>query len=67
MELPTVSLELDLSLAVDWSALAIDPSKTTLTAPAIENIQSARVYHVGDRLPIRKAQGLILIAEQGKM
>ncbi len=59
--------DVDVSLAVDWSALALDPSKTTLTAPAIENIQSARVYHVGDRLPIRKAQGLILIAAQGKM
>ena len=56
--------DVKLNLAVDWNSLGLDPSKTTLKAPEIENIQAARSFRVGDRLPIKKAQGLILVAEQ---
>ncbi len=59
--------DVELNLAVDWKALGLDPPTTTLTAPEIENIQAAQVFHVDERLPIKKAQGLILIAEQGKL
>jgi len=56
--------DVDLNLAVDWKALGLDPSKTTLTAPAIENIQAARSFRVGAPLLIQKARGLMLIAEE---
>jgi len=53
--------DVELELAVDWRALGLDPSRSTLTAPEIENIQGAQTFGIGDRLPVKKAQGLILL------
>jgi len=54
--------DVDIKLAIDWKSLGLDPLKTVLTAPMIENMQEFRTFNVGDNLPVKKSQGLILIA-----
>ncbi len=56
--------DVNLNLSVDWKALGLDPSKTILTAIEIKDMQTSRTFKAGDRLPVKKAKGLILIAEE---
>ncbi len=56
--------DVDTDIAVEWKALGLDPSKITLTAPEIKGMQTPQSFRAGDRLPVKKAQGLILIAEE---
>jgi hypothetical protein len=55
--------DVDIKLDIDWNSLGLDPSKIILTAPVIENMQESRTFKAGDKLPVKKSQGLILIAE----
>jgi hypothetical protein len=48
-------------LAVDWTALGIDPARAVLTAPAIENFQEAATYKIDDEIPILPGRGLLLM------
>ncbi|HNC23925.1 MAG TPA: DUF6067 family protein, partial [Opitutaceae bacterium] len=54
----------EVKLDIDWAALGLDPAKARLTAPALEGLQEAAVYHPGDPIPVLPAKGAFLIAEQ---
>ncbi len=51
----------NIRLAVDWSALGLDPVQAVLTAPAIENFQEAATYKIDDEIPILPGRGLLLM------
>ena len=53
----------DVTLAIDWKALGLDPARVRLRAPAIDKFQEARVFAAGDRIPIVPGRGWLLIAE----
>lgn len=56
--------DVDLRLTVDWKSLGLDPAKTVLRAPAIKGLQVPQAFKPGDVLPVKKSQGLLLIAEE---
>jgi hypothetical protein len=51
----------DIQLSIDWKKLGIDPSKATITAPAIKNFQAAKTFGLNDKIPVEKAKGWLLI------
>ncbi|MDN3547465.1 glycoside hydrolase domain-containing protein [Mucilaginibacter aquaedulcis] len=51
----------EVKLTVDWKKLGIDPSKATITAPAIRNFQPAKTFSINDAIPVEKAKGWLLI------
>ena len=50
-------------LAIDWKALGLDPARTRLRAPAIENFQVAGTWSASQSITVPGKKGLILIAE----
>ena len=50
------------TLSIDWKALGLDPSKVTLHAPEIENIQPEATWKPGDRITVPKGKGLLIVA-----
>lgn len=50
-----------LALAIDWSALGLDPAKVRVTAPAIAGLQTAATYAVTDPIPIPAHTGALLV------
>ncbi len=55
--------DVDVLLNIDWKKLGIDPAKATITAPEIRNFQSARNFKVGEKIPVEKAKGWLLIVK----
>jgi hypothetical protein len=53
--------DVKVKLNIDWKKLGIDPSKVTITAPAINNFQPAQTFSVKDELPVAKGKGWLLI------
>lgn len=53
-----------LNLQIDWHALAIDPGKATISAPAIENFQNAQVFQANEAIPVEPGKGLLLVIGQ---
>jgi hypothetical protein len=53
----------DISLNIDWKKLGIDPAKATITAPEVKNFQHARVFKVGEKIPVEKGKGWMLIVK----
>ena len=51
----------DVVLHVDWRALGLDPSRVTVTAPAIEAFQEADSLAVGAPIRIPPARGRLLV------
>jgi hypothetical protein len=54
----------DVALKIDWKKLGIDPSKATITAPEIKNFQPARTFKPGEKIPVEKGKGWLLIVEE---
>ncbi len=50
-------------LKIDWQELGIDPSKATITAPVVKNFQPARSFQVGEKIPVEKGKGWLLIVK----
>ena len=48
-------------LNINWNKLGIDPSKATITAPAVKNFQPARNFSVNEEIPVEKGKGWLLI------
>jgi hypothetical protein len=48
-------------LNIDWNKLGIDPSRATITAPAVKNFQPARSFSANDQIPVEKNKGWLLI------
>ena len=51
-------------LNINWKALGLDPSRTRIRQPAIENFQAAASYTTGDAITVPAKKGLILLIEQ---
>jgi len=51
----------DVQLTIDWKQLGIDPSKATITAPEIAKFQPARTFKPGEKIPVEKAKGWLLV------
>ncbi len=51
----------DVTLAVDWAALGLDPAKATLEAAAIENFQPARTFTPGEAIPVEPGKGWLIV------
>jgi hypothetical protein len=58
--------DLTCKLLIDWKALGLKPNKVKLTAPHIENFQSAAVFNCNDDIPIPQGKGWLLIIENKK-
>ncbi|HET9130299.1 MAG TPA: glycoside hydrolase domain-containing protein, partial [Terriglobia bacterium] len=48
------------SLSINWNNLGIDSTKATIEAPAIQNFQEARVFKVGENIPVTPGRGWLL-------
>jgi hypothetical protein len=53
--------DVDIILQIDWKKLGIDPLKATITAPEVKNFQPARTFKVGEKIPVDKGKGWMLI------
>jgi hypothetical protein len=51
-------------LAVDWKALGLDPGKTTLWAPVIDDCQPEAVFALDSTIAVQPGRGWLLIADQ---
>lgn len=51
----------EISLQIDWKKLGIDPASATLTAPEIKNFQPAATFRPGEKIPVQKGKGWLLI------
>jgi hypothetical protein len=49
------------ALQIDWKRLGLDPSRATITAPAVEKFQDARVFKVGEPIPVEPGKGWLLV------
>lgn len=54
----------EVALNIDWKKLGIDPSKATITAPEVRNFQHARTFKVGEKIPVEKVKGWLLIVKE---
>lgn len=52
----------DVHLAIDWTALGLDPARTTLRADAIPGFQEAALFGPGDPIPVPPGKGWLLLA-----
>jgi hypothetical protein len=53
----------EVTLKIDWKKLGINPAKATITAPGVKNFQPARIFKVGEKIPVEKAKGWMLIVK----
>ncbi|PAW94767.1 hypothetical protein CKK33_15195 [Mucilaginibacter sp. MD40] len=51
----------DIKLKIDWKQLGINPTKATITAPAIKDFQPGRAFKLNDAIPVEKGKGWLLI------
>ena len=54
----------DIRLNIDWAKLDMDPARSVLRAPEIQNFQKAAVFRSTDRIPIDPGKGWLLILEE---
>jgi hypothetical protein len=54
----------DVTLAIDWRALGLDPAHVTIQAPAIARFQEAKTFAPGDAIPVAKDRGWLLVIRQ---
>lgn len=52
------------TLRIDWKALALDPARTTVRAPAIANFQTSASWKPTDLITVPAKKGLLLLLEQ---
>lgn len=53
-------------LTIDWKALGLDPARTRIRAPAIENFQSEGSWAPGAPIIVPGKKGLLLFLESGR-
>jgi hypothetical protein len=53
--------DVKVNLQIDWKALGLNKATAALTAPAIDDFQTAASFKPGEAVPIPKAKGLLLI------
>jgi len=53
----------NINLNIDFKALGIDESKAKIYAPRIKGFQNAREFNIGDKIPVEKAKGWLLIVK----
>jgi hypothetical protein len=51
----------EVSLAVDWKALGLDPKTAKISAPAIEKFQDAAAFKPGGSIRVEPGKGLLLV------
>jgi len=56
--------EANVTLAIDWAALGIDPARARLRAPEIAGFQPARVFTPGEPIPVAPGRGWIVVIGQ---
>jgi len=54
----------EVQLNIDWKKLGIDPAKATINAPSVKNFQPAKVFKVGEKIPVEKGKGWMLIIKE---
>ena len=54
----------EVRLQIDWQRLGLDPARVTITAPAVEKFQEARVFKVGEPIPVEPARGWLLVLQE---
>jgi hypothetical protein len=54
----------ELSLEVRWAELGLNPAKTHLRAPAIQDFQQGAVYLPGKPIAVEPGKGLLLVLEE---
>lgn len=52
-----------IDLVIDWQRLGINPDKALIRAPQINGFQSMRTFKVGDKIPVEKNRGWLLVIE----
>ncbi|MCC6928998.1 MAG: hypothetical protein IT359_08430 [Gemmatimonadaceae bacterium] len=56
--------DVKVTLRIDWKALALDPARTRLRAPAIDNFQSSATWSPTDPITVPARKGLLVLLEQ---
>ena len=56
----------DARLEIDWKTLGIDPAHAVITAPAIENFQTAAAFAAGQPIPLEVGKGWLLVVGPAK-
>ena len=51
----------EVALQIDWKRLGLDPSKVSISAPAVEKFQDARTLKVGEPVPVEPGKGWLLV------
>ena len=51
----------EVQLQINWQALGLDPAKTVLYAPAVTNFQPEKTFLPGDKIPVEKNKGWLLV------
>ncbi len=54
----------DITFAIDWKALGLDPKAAVLTAPAIENFQPAAAFNPDDPIRVEPGKGWLLVLHE---
>jgi hypothetical protein len=54
----------NIKMTIDWKKLGIDPSKATLSIPAIPNFQESKQYSISDSIRIEPRKGLLMIIKE---
>lgn len=52
--------KVDLTLAIDWKGLGLDPATATIAAPAIAGFQEGRTFALGEPIPVEPGKGWLL-------
>ena len=55
--------DFEIELKIDWKKLGLDPAKVKLNAPEIKNFQSKAIFQPGEKIPVEKGKGWLLIVE----
>lgn len=53
----------DVALNINWEQLGIDPARATITAPAVNKFQEARSFKAGEKIPVAKNKGWLLVIQ----
>ena len=56
--------DVSVRLAIDWKALGLDLKCAVFEAPAVQNFQEARRFHMGENIPITMGKGWLLLVHE---
>ena len=48
-------------LIIDWEKLGLDSNQVHLISPEIKGLQDFQTFNIGDLIPVKKNQGIILV------